>query len=510
MAGYIKIRLTREMNELSIIVDSWEAPYVCEGFSHRFTWADMSDEVIETLGMSVSDFRKNYYKTTGTYIKNETTNEFELVSGDIYGTLTEIADAQVPTTNDVVEWSGSLTEMDKIINIDPNDANELVLYAKYESTQDAGINHVFVGMRIEILDAPVAKYSQRLNEVWYPKEDNIEDRTYVRMNVPTPTTDGIAPHDVLNYNKDLDEYYVGNQVQIDLNYTGAPAQNQAYIDWGVSTGYHFEFAQQQQDIVLPNGMIYYMTVTLDGKHLAANGTRIATIDPITGRLEYATNSVAKELLNLFSHDEGKFFANVQIVGTYGECALEMNREDFIVHFLRPLDILPGNAPEFEDAQAEGSKAFLGQLFDLEDWRDKAVIDGTAVGSYKPALDNNCNLFEYYHIKEMRVMLDRTRCNLTGITDTDNTTWPLLSMVAPEVDLGAVDEVVLPGVIQRGTVALDLANDPTKALNKSYIIYKNNEGNTQEFDIVIPVEIEYDWGTLAGEIEVHVKPTIANP
>lgn len=506
LVGYIKIRLTREMNELPIVVDSWKAPYVCEGFSHRFTWADMSDEVIETLGMSVSDFRRDYYMTTGTYVKDETTNEMKLVSGDIYGTLTEIKDTQVPTTNDVVQWTGSLAEMQQI-NLDYN--GTMVLYAKFESTKDAGMNHVYVGMRIEILDAPVAKYAQKIDEVWYPASANIEDRTYVRMNVPRPTTDGIAPHDVLNYDKDLDEYFVGNQVQIDLNYTGAPEQNQAYIDWGVSTAYHFEFAQQQEDIVLPNGMIYYLTVTLDGRHLAANGTRIATIDPITGRLEYATNSVAKEVLNLFSHDEEKLFAKVQIVGTYGECGLEMNREDFTVHFLRPLDILPGNAPVFEDAQANGSKAVLGQLFDLEDWRDKPVINGTSVGSYAPALDEGCNLFNYYHIKEMRVMLDRTRCNLTGITDTDNTNWPLLSMVAPEVDLAAYDVVSGVGP-QRGTAYLDLSSDPTKALNQSYIIYKNNEGNTQEFDIVIPVEIEYDWGTLAGEVEVHVKPTIANP
>ena len=502
LVGYIKIQLTREMNELPIVVDSWKAPYVCEGFSHRFTWADMSDEVIETLGMSVSDFRRDYYMTTGTYVKDETTNEMKLVSGDIYGTLTEIKDTQVPPTNDVVQWTGSLAEM-KQINLDYN--GTMVLYAKFESTKDAGMNHVYVGMRIEILDTPVAKYAQRIDEVWYPKEDKIEDRTYVRMNVPRPTN--ADPMQVLDYNKDLDEYFVGSQVQIDLNYTGAPAQNQAYITWGVSTAYHFEFAQRQEDIVLPNGMIYYLTVTLDGRHLAANGTRIATIDPITGRLEYATNSVAKEVLNLFSHDEEKLFAKVQIVGTYGECGLEMNREDFTVHFLRPLDVTDGDEANFTDAEAEGSKVFLGNLFGLEDWRDVDVIVGSS-GSYAPASENGCNLFDYYQVKEMRVLLDRTRCNLTGITDPDNTTWPLLSMVAPGVDLGAVDEVLNPGVIQRGTVSLDLTN-PSIALNQSYIIYRNNEGNTQKFDLVIPVEIEYAWGTLKGEIKAHVEPTMAN-
>ena len=507
LVGYIKIKLTREMNELPIVVDSWEAPYICNGFSHRFTWADMSNEVAETLGMSISDFRKNYYMTTGTYIMNETSNEMELVSGDIYGTLTEIKDAQVPPTNDVVQWSGSLTELNNIISA-AGDDREMVLYAKFESNQDTGINHVFVGMRIKVVETPVAKYARRIDEVWYPASiTNVEDREYVRMNVPRPTTAGTPTFDVLNYNKDLDEYFVGNQVQIELDYTDAPAQNQTYIDLGVSTAYHFEFAQDQEDIVLDNGKTYYFTVSLDGLNLAANGIQIAKIDPVSGRLTYEQNDMAKEILNLFSHDEEKCFAKVQIVGTYDECGLAMNREDFIVHFLRPLDVTEGKNPNFVDAEANGSTADLGDLFGLTDWRDQAVITGSN-GSYASAEENGCNLFDYYHIKEMRVLLDEVRCNLTGVTGPDET-WPLLSMVAPEVELGAYDATTTRLYTQRdGTAHLRLTS-PSVALNDSYIIYRNNEGNTQAFDLVIPVEIEYAWGTLKGEIKAHVEPTMAN-
>lgn len=493
LAGYIKINITREMNEDDVVVDSWEAPYVCDGFSNTFTWADMSDEVIERLHMSISDFRDAYTMVPGkTYIK-DASNQMQEVSGNIYGVMIEHKDAQVPTTNDVVEWAGGITELDNIIAAATN--HEFTLYAKYITNKDGGINHVYVGMTIKVIDRPEVKYVTRIDRYWYPETAALEAREYVRMNVPHPTNAGITPWQVLDYYKDLDEYYVGNQVEIEL--TGAP-QNVWYTSLIPSTAkYHFEFTPNQGTF---GSYTLSVTNTATTSELRAGGQVIATLDKATGVLDYDDNStVAQELLNLYSHDDpaNKYYANVAIVGTYDDCEIKLNSEDFDVHFLRPLDILPGSAAEFEDAEANGSRVALGNLFGLEDWRDKAVIVGT-YPSYTSAMENGCPLYDYYHVQEMTVYLDQATCDLTG-------TMELVSRVAPQVELSVFDASIPATLNGNAVVNISNAND----LNRSQIIYRNNEGNVRDFNLVIPIEIKYAWGTLKGEINAVVKHTIAN-
>lgn len=490
LAGYIKINITREMNETGVVVDSWEAPYVCDGFSNTFSWADMSDEVIEMLHMSISDFRDAYSMVPGeTYIK-DANNEMKLVSGNIYGTMIEHKDAQVPTTNDVVEWAGGITELDNILAAATN--REFTLYAKFISNKDGGINYVYVGMTIKVVEAPEVKFVERIDRYWYPESLAKEERDTVRMNVPRPTNAGIGSWEVLDYFKDIDEYYVGNRVQIEL--TDAP-QNVWYNLTTLGTNYYFRFAATQDNLVGPAGETYILSTNPTGSILYANGTAIAEINPATGVLDYQDNATAKEVLNLWGHAYPNTYAKVTLVATYDDCDLPLGDETFNVRFLRPLDITPGNDANFIDAQANGSEVFLGDLFGLVDWRDQAVIVGS-LGTYTSAMENGCPLYDYYHIGEMRVLLDDVTCNLNGNPD------DLLSVVAPSVDLS-----VNGGTISGGVAYFNIAN--ANDLNNFSIVYRNNEANVRDFDMIIPVEIEYAWGTLKGEIKAHVDATMAN-
>ena len=484
LAGYIKINITREMNETGVVVDSWEAPYVCDGFSNTFSWADMSDEVIEMLHMSISDFRDAYSMVPGeTYIK-DANNEMQLVSNNIYGVMIEHKDAPVPTTNDVVEWAGGLTELNNILAATQN--GEFTLYAKFITNKDGGINHVYVGMTIKVVEKPEVTFEERIDRYWYPESVAKEDRDTIRMNVPRPTNSGIASWDVMNYFKDIDEYYVGNQVQI-IQQT----QQQYYDLATLGTNYYFRFADTQDDIVAPDGTIYDLTINSTGSILYANNTVIAKIDPATGVLDYQDNAIAKEVLNLWGHAYPNTYAKVTLVATYDDCDLPLADETFNVRFLRPLDILPGNDANFIDAQANGSTVIVGDLFGLSDWRDQVLIVGTS-GAYTSAVENGCPLYDYYHIENMKVLLDEVTCNLNG-------SWNLLSSVAPAVELSVFD--ARSGSIQTSGVAtVDISG--VSELNTSSITYRNNEANVRDFDMIIPVEIEYAWGTLKGIIIFH--------
>ena len=496
LAGYIKINITREMNEVGVVVDSWEAPYVCDGFSNTFSWADMSDEVIEMLHMSISDFRDAYSMVPGqTYIKNAN-NEMQLVSGNIYGTMIEHKDAQVPTTNDVVEWAGGIAELDNILAA-AGDTREFTLYAKFISNKDGGINYVYVGMTIKVVEAPEVKFVERVDRYWYPESLAKEDRDTVRMNVPRPTNPGIPSRDIDNYYKDLDEYYVGNQVQIEL--TDAP-QNVWYNLATLGTNYYFRFAEDQDNLVGPAGETYILSTNPTGSILYANGDVIAEINPATGVLDYNDNATAKEVLNLWGHaypNTYATYAKVTLVATYDDCDLPLGDETFNVRFLRPLDILPGNDANFIDAQANGSTVILGDLFGLSDWRDQVLIVGTS-GSYTSNVENGCPLYDYYHIESMNVLLDEVTCNLNG-------SWAKLSQVAPAVELSVFD-ARNGNRYTSGVATVNISG--VSELNTSSITYRNNEANVRDFEMIIPVEIEYAWGTLKGQIK-DVDATMAN-
>lgn len=494
LAGYIKIYITREMNEKDVVVDSWEAPYVCDGFSNTFSWADMSDEVIEGLHMSIKDFRDAYSMVPGeTYIK-DANNEMKLVSGNIYGTMIEHKDAPVPTTNDVVEWAGDITQLDNIIAAATN--REFTLYAKFISNKDGGINYVYVGMTIKVVKAPEVKFVERIDRYWYPESlANKEERDTVRMNVPRPTNSGIGSWEVLDYFKDIDEYYVGNQVQI----VPTDAEQNAFYDLTtLGTNYYFRFAKTQDNLEGPDGTTYILTVSPSGSVLYANGTAIAEINPATGVLDYQDNATAKEVLNLWGHAYPNTYAKVTLVATYDHCDLPLGDETFNVRFLRPLDILPGNDANFIDAQANGSTVILGDLFGLSDWRDQVLIVGTS-GAYTSAVENGCPLYDYYHIESMNVLLNEVTCNLNG-------SWAKLSQVAPAVELSVFD-ARNGNRYTSGVATVDISG--VSELNTSSITYRNNEANVRDFDMIIPVEIEYAWGTLKGEIKAHVDATMAN-
>lgn len=494
LAGYIKINITREMNEVGVVVDSWEAPYVCDGFSNTFSWADMSDEVIEMLHMSIKDFRNAYSMVPGeTYIK-DANNEMKLVSGNIYGTMIEHKDADVSTTNDVVEWAGGIAELDNILAA-AGDTREFTLYAKFISNKDGGINYVYVGMTIKVVEAPEVRFVERIDRYWYPESLAKEDRDTVRMNVPRPTNAGIASRDIDNYYKDLDEYYVGNQVQIEL--TDAP-QNVWYNLATLGTNYYFRFAEDQDNLVGPAGETYILSTNPTGSILYANGDVIAEINPATGVLDYNDNATAKEVLNLWGHAYPNTYAKVTLVATYDDCDLPLGDETFNVRFLRPLDILPGNDANFIDAQANGSTVILGDLFGLSDWRDQVLIVGTS-GAYTSAVENGCPLYDYYHIESMNVLLDEVTCNLNG-------SWAKLSQVAPAVELSVFD-ARNGNRYTSGVATVNISG--VSELNTSSITYRNNEANVRDFDMIIPVEIEYAWGTLKGEIKAHVDATMAN-
>lgn len=269
----------------------------------------------------------------------------------------------------------------------------------------------------------------------------------------------------------------------------------------LGTAYSYEFAATQPEIADPNqnGVKYQLVRGTDHTKLYVGtadveGNLVASI-AADGTLTYAATDSAKKLLNLYGHLIPKHFANVEIVATYDECKLALGTENFKVRFLRPVDVLDGDQAKFIDAQANGSSIVLGDLFDLKDWREEALIVKNAAGVYESAVENGVSLYPYYEFETIKVDIANAECNLTG-------TRKKVSEVTDKLQLSVTENGA-----ESATNIVNITE--VAALNTTKIVYKNNEGNVQKFTLWIPVEITYYWGTLKAVAKCDVESTKAN-
>lgn len=488
LAGYIKIDIVKEISTKEITVKDFTKPYVCDGFVCGITWDDMSGKIIEELGMTKDDFVKTYTLkgiTEGkdyTYIKEN--GKFVLVPDNKFGVMKRCKDWNASTTNDIIKWTANFNQMDAVYN---ETGHTVTLYACFESNVDKDHNLVYIGLTTTVLDKPEVTFGEKIKEYWYPSDQaEVAKRDTVRMNVPRPTNDGIKNRDVFEYAKDLDDNFKGNVVV--MTPTSA-AQNASYDLAQLGTKYHYEFAKEQPKI----GQYQLSRHATDPTRLVMGGAIIAQIAP-DGTLVYTHDRIAEEILNMYDHNTPLCYANVEIVATYDDCDLALGKDAFKVRFLRPVDILPNEKTKgFIDAQANGSSICLGDLFTLQDWRDQMLIAGTS-GNYRSAVENGCNLYDYYWFDQIKIDIENAECNLTG-------SWEAVKDVTNKLQL------YVDGYTPNTSVTLPM-ND-VKMLNTTKITYKNNEGNVQKFKLRIPVEIKYSWGTLKATIEVPVNSTIAN-
>lgn len=488
LAGYIKIDIVKEISTKEITVKDFTKPYVCDGFVCGITWDDMSGKIIEELGMTKDDFVKTYTLkgiTEGkdyTYIKEN--GKFVLVPDNKFGVMKPGKDWNASTTNDIIKWTANFNQMDAVYN---ETGHTVTLYACFESNVDKDHNLVYIGLTTTVLDKPEVTFGEKTKKYWYPSDQaEVAKRDTVRMNVPRPTNGGIKNRDVFEYAKDLDDNFKGNVVV--MTPTSA-AQNASYDLAQLGTKYHYEFAKEQPKI----GQYQLSRHATDPTRLVMGGAIIAQIAP-DGTLVYTHDRIAEEILNMYDHNTPLCYANVEIVATYDDCDLALGKDAFKVRFLRPVDILPNEKTKgFIDAQANGSSICLGDLFTLQDWRDQMLIAGTS-GNYRSAVENGCNLYDYYWFDQIKIDIENAECNLTG-------SWEAVKDVTNKLQL------YVDGYTPNTSVTLPM-ND-VKMLNTTKITYKNNEGNVQKFKLRIPVEIKYSWGTLKATIEVPVNSTIAN-
>ena len=557
LVGYIKLQIIKEAGYK--ITDEFpkDAKFGCEAVNLDLTWAEISYQLLEKTATQSKDEFDALYKftatsTVGTQFELTNSNEWKAIADTkkIYGTVKEIADPH-GTTNTILRWTLTKEDMQRIYQ--ESDSHSKTIYVRYESKQGETANApIYMPLTATVLK-PVGAVKTKIAEYWY------ENGTTTRLNVAYPKDGG----NTLTYVVELDQVW---EVVDDVNkpqfspttgfasYTDAIFAKQAansadggykYFFAAENNGYelpatnelpkpgYFLFVDntkatdifaKQYDATYDNTLqyalksdvgVYTNTKLYAATSLTASKSEwkeIATINQATGEITYVKNSTSEFLLNYYGHSNAQLVAQIGVV-PYTPCAIAMATQNSVypAKFLRPIDANPVEDGEFTDAEANGSKLNIADLFHFSDWRDKKFVDFDA----DPVDYSNAWLFAYYNVKQVKVLIDKITTDMNG-HDINN---KLLSQVSTKVKFSQLNpsgaDVTGTGV----TVSFAAYNKQSAGTKATYdaikaamgqIKYENNGNNVGTFKVRIPVEFTYDWGVIQKVwVDCVVKNTIGN-
>ena len=557
LVGYIKLQIIKEAGYK--ITDEFpkDAKFGCEAVNLDLTWAEISYQLLEKTATQSKDEFDALYKftatsTVGTQFELTNSNEWKAIADTkkIYGTVKEIADPH-GTTNTILRWTLTKEDMQRIYQ--ESDSHSKTIYVRYESKQGETANApIYMPLTATVLK-PVGAVKTKIAEYWY------ENGTTTRLNVAYPKDGG----NTLTYVVELDQVW---EVVDDVNkpqfspttgfasYTDAIFAKQAansadggykYFFAAENNGYelpatnelpkpgYFLFVDntkatdifaKQYDATYDNTLqyalksdvgVYTNTKLYAATSLTASKSEwkeIATINQATGEITYVKNSTSEFLLNYYGHSNAQLVAQIGVV-PYTPCAIAMATQNSVypAKFLRPIDANPVEDGEFTDAEANGSKLNIADLFHFSDWRDKKFVDFDA----DPVDYSNAWLFAYYNVKQVKVLIDKITTDMNG-HDINN---KLLSQVSTKVkfsqlnpsgvDVTGTGVTVSFAVYNKQSAGREATYDAIKAA-MGQIKYENNGNNVGTFKVRIPVEFTYDWGVIQKVwVDCVVKNTIGN-
>ena len=316
-----------------------------------------------------------------------------------------------------------------------------------------------------------------------------------------------------------------------------PAKNQETLN---------KCAIDYTDGVFTNEILYAVNKNNYGKSsYTADYTPIATLDQniTTGHVELTfrdpDNDITKEVLNAIGYEENhtnvlkelhtmvgvvaQNGCNVAIyVNEYAEGADNKNAGTFWTSWNRPINV-DTNEKGLQDAKNNGDYIYLVDMMKLYDWR--GPVDGKMYDAFQW-------LWAYYNLKSVTidVTAEKVKTNMhhPELGD-DFSKWPTLSSVTTRARLrtmaGTMTQTIelapqMPNPYptyynaadKNADLKRDLGIDPVDETIKAKfggVYYENNGEHVEDFDLIVPIQVNYGWGRFISEVRVKVHRTLGN-
>ena len=549
LRGYVRVKITS--NEFVTVEPGFEisAKFGCDDATSKVTAENMKlvyKALDFTSDKAEADFDARYVLQLDApaveavrYIPNDATNP-----GNGYK-------ADTKAIGTVTESAATLSEL--ILTLTPEEQNEVYKMSGHKYTtyvryirNKAGApadkyEGVYVPITVEVTKNAPATVGAKLAQYWFGANN---DKAYLNVQVPgadpgraLPATWVTPINQVWDGNKPV--FKIGDkEVTGEYRYYFAPIQTaKVTVDgeeyafsvrsktiYDKYDGSHFEvnsndeITEYELKLAADYGhtsSIYYNTELLAGTEV------IATIDQATGKITYKDTDFAKKVLNsvpsvprpgAVEDDLRGVYAVIGVVLKSQGCAVAVPLTDQtnMYYFLRPINAdfsKEGEVIDSKNAYDVTSNINVLDVVTFSDWRGEDFV----TEGFK-----NLWFFKYYNISNIKVDVDpeHVYTNLNG-SDIETTT---LKEKTEKIQLfHCTGDLITPTVIDPAVgVIVDYRSDLLPNWGEAqydglvkkfgFIRYQNNGTLIDKpFELLIPVEVTYTWGTIKDYVKVTVNP-----
>ena len=487
--GYIKVKITDvNATPLTVTSDGIKKDYTvaCAGNALdkelAVTWDEIESKVLKEVDMSKEEFEANYKFESETQYKENAQNGFDALSTKI-GTVSQTTEAVGGHQTNVLKWTVTENEAYQLLK---KDGDVITTWVKFTPKSTArALKEIFIKLswtapKVNNTPKATIQNSDKKAAAWHAANKNTAgfDQLHIQVGNATDPKATCEFHNLVvanTFNSDL-KTIVKNQIE---------GQYPALAN-EVTVSYKFAKTSEQshKSYIGVSGKSYVISVSDDGETILANNETIATIKATKGTVVVKKNFATEDILNKYGKvselEDALTFTVLAEVKTCEPAAdiVNLTNKKFDVKVIKPLFV----------ESVKVNNMTLNNFASLTQDVTFNFVDFNNYTQQKFWANSNSRMafWKFYGIKSIK--------KAGTITTNYSGAWK-------EIDENDIK------VTYTDMTSFDIANGIVTDMGK-VTLTQINQSRANGFDVKVPVEIMYNWGTLKTDIKFHVNPATA--
>ena len=484
--GYIVVKITdKEIVPVEATADPIDNGYTVKcnpGTAldgvQAITWEEVENKVCGKLGVSKEEFEDNWtFDSENQYKKN---NLGKFVVADKFGTVVKTTDDNLGHQTNVLKWTVDNATAYTYFVTEKNTTKSIWVKFTPEKTTDTPIYVELTWTPKAINKAPEASIlnssDHKKTAAWHKANTNTAGWDQLHIQVGNATD----PYATCEY-ENLVIANTFNKSVLDIVKEGLGT---TYRELANNASVTFTFApvaeQTHKEYVGVSGKTYKVTVNAAGTEIYANNTLLATITTENGTIDVAKNDASKDILNKYANLADLTNAlTLTVKANVKTCEpatnlINLKNNKFDVKVIKPIFV---EGTTIKGMQLNNFKSLTQTVkFDFKDF------NGYTQEQFFANSKNRKTFFNFYGIKSIKQV---------GNIMTD------YSGARKVIDTNDIQ------VTYTGPSRLDLMGSNVTKMG-SITLTQVNQSRANGFNVWVPIEIEYNWGTLKTEVKLEVQ------
>ena len=484
--GYIVVKITdKEIVPVEATADPIDNGYTVKcnlsnalNSVQAITWEEVENKVCGQLGVSKEEFEANWTFDADNQYKKNANGKFEVT--DNFGKVVKTASDVLGHQTNVLEWTVDNATAYTYFVTKKNITKSIWVKFTPKKTTDRPI-YVELAWTPKVINmTPVASIlnssDHKKTAAWHKANTNTAGWDQLHIQVGNATD----PHATCEY-ENLVIANTFNKRVLDIVKEGLGT---TYRELADNASVTFTFApvaeQTYKEYVGVSGKTYKVTVNAAGTEIYANNTLLATITTDNGTIDVAKNDASKDILNKYANLADLTNAlTLTVKANVKTCEpatnlINLKNNKFDVKVIKPIFV---EGTTIRGMQLNNFKSLTQTVkFDFKDF------NGYTQEQFFENSKNRKTFFNFYGIKSIK-QVGNIMTDYSGARKVIDTNDIKVTYTGP-----SIFDLMGSNVTKMGSITLTQVN----------------QSRANGFNVWVPIEIEYNWGTLKTEVKLEVQ------